>query len=123
MREILYLEVPISDTVSVRSWLQTDFQPGNGEKVLTPEGLRLRISAGTTNASGAISEKLPTELSVFVWSVQQTTYLKVFRWGEQAFPKEGQILQRLTTGIRRSFRIDTRNRQRLIYRNNQFLQH
>ncbi|MBW4686611.1 MAG: flavin-dependent dehydrogenase [Komarekiella atlantica HA4396-MV6] len=103
MREILYLEIPTADTASVRNWLQTDFKPGNGEKVLTPEGFRLRIPAGTTGASGAIPEKLPSELSVFVWSVQRTTYLKVFRWADQPFPREGQILQNLTTGIRSRF--------------------
>jgi len=103
MREILYLEVPTPDTASVRNWLQIDFKPGNGEKLLTPEGFRLRIPAGTTNASGAIPENLPSELSVFVWSVQRTTYLKAFRWADKPFPGEGQFLQRLTTEIRSRF--------------------
>ncbi|MDZ8225415.1 flavin-dependent dehydrogenase [Nostoc sp. ChiVER01] len=103
MREILYLEVPTSDIATVRSWLQTDFEPGNGEKVLTSEGFRLKIPTATTTATGTISENLPAELSVFVWSVQRTTYLKVFRWAEQPFPKEGQILQRLTKEIRSRF--------------------
>jgi lycopene cyclase CruA len=103
MREILYLEVPTPDTAAVRSWLQVDFKPGNGEKVLTSEGFRLKIPAATTNPSAAISETLPTELSVFVWSVQRTTYLKVFRWAEQPFPGEGQILQSLKTEIRERF--------------------
>ncbi|MEH2409559.1 NAD(P)/FAD-dependent oxidoreductase [Nostoc sp.] len=103
MREILYLEVPTSDIATVRSWLQTDFEPGNGEKVLTSEGFRLKIPTATPTATGAISENLPAELSVFVWQVQRTTYLKVFRWAEQPFPKEAQILQRLTKEIRSRF--------------------
>ncbi|MEH1928866.1 NAD(P)/FAD-dependent oxidoreductase [Nostoc sp.] len=103
MREILYLEVPTSDIATVRSWLQTDFEPGNGEKVLTSEGFRLKIPTATTTATGIITENLPAELSVFVWWVQRTTYLKVFRWAEQAFPNEGQILQRLTKEIRSRF--------------------
>ncbi|MEH2359822.1 NAD(P)/FAD-dependent oxidoreductase [Nostoc sp.] len=103
MREILYLEVPTSDIATVRSWLQTDFEPGNGEKVLTSEGFRLKIPTATTTATGDISENLPAELSVFVWSVQRTTYLKVFRWAEQPFPNERQILQRLTKEIRSHF--------------------
>ncbi|MEA5505230.1 flavin-dependent dehydrogenase [Halotia wernerae UHCC 0503] len=103
MKEILYLEVPISDIAAVCSWLQTDFAPGNGEKVLTPDGFRLKIPAETTTADTTISEKLPTELSVFVWSVQRTTYLKVFRWADKPFPKEREILQRLTTEIRKRF--------------------
>ncbi|MHC5937213.1 NAD(P)/FAD-dependent oxidoreductase [Nostoc sp.] len=103
MREILYLEVPTPDIATVRSWLQTDFEPGNGEKVLTSEGFRLKIPTATRTAIGDISENLPAELSVFVWSVQRTTYLKVFRWAEQPFPNEGQILQRLTKEIRSRF--------------------
>ncbi|MEH2178837.1 NAD(P)/FAD-dependent oxidoreductase [Nostoc sp.] len=103
MKEILYLEVPTPDIETVRSWLQTDFEPGNGEKELTSEGFRLQIPSATTPAGVAFSENLPTELSVFVWSVQQTTYLKVFRWSEQPFPNERQILQRLTKEIRSRF--------------------
>ncbi|BAZ51414.1 hypothetical protein NIES4103_40630 [Nostoc sp. NIES-4103] len=103
MKEILYLEVPIPDISAVRIWLQADFEPGNGQKILTPDGFRLRVSTEATTADAAISENLPTELSVFVWSVQRTTYLKVFRWGNQPFPGEGQILQRLTKEIRKRF--------------------
>ncbi|MBD2196152.1 MULTISPECIES: NAD(P)/FAD-dependent oxidoreductase [Calothrix] len=103
MKELLYLEVPTSETQSVCSWLQADFQPGIGEKIITPDGFRLRVTAETTKAEVAISENLPRELSIFVWSVQRTTYVKVFRWGNQPFPQEGQILQRLTTDIRNSF--------------------
>lgn len=103
MKELLYLEVPTSETQSVCSWLQADFQPGIGEKIITPDGFRLRVTAETTKAEVAISENLPRELSIFVWSVQRTTYVKVFRWGNQPFPQEGQILQRLTADIRNSF--------------------
>ncbi|MBH8563005.1 flavin-dependent dehydrogenase [Nostoc sp. CENA67] len=103
MKEILYLEVPIPDISVVRIWLQADFEPGNGQKILTSDGFRLRISTEATTADAAISENLPTELSVFVWSVQRTTYLKVFRWGNQPFPGEAQILQRLTKEIRKRF--------------------
>ncbi len=97
MKEILYVEVPTPDTAAVRNWLQVDFAPGNGEKLLTPEGFRLR------NPSVSVTESIPDELSIFVWSVQRTTYLKVFRWADKPFANEGQILQRLTTGIRSRF--------------------
>jgi lycopene cyclase CruA len=109
MREILYLEIPTPDTAAVRNWLQVDFKPVGGEKLLTPEGFRLRLpqsTSKTTQGEVAISDKPITELtelSVFVWAVQRTTYLKVFRWGEKAFPQEKQILQNLTTCIRNSF--------------------
>ncbi|MDZ7949711.1 flavin-dependent dehydrogenase [Nostoc sp. DedQUE09] len=102
MKEILYLEVPTPETETVRSWLQTDFEPGNGEKVLTSEGFRLQIPSANTPTGVSLSD-LPIELSVFVWSVQRTTYLKVFRWAEQPFPSEGQILQRLSKEIRSRF--------------------
>lgn len=97
MKEVLYLEIPTPDTNAVRQWLQVDFQPGYGEKFVTPDGFRLR------NPTTSIKESLPHELSIFVWSVQRTTYLKVFRWGNQPFTNEASILQRLTTGIRSSF--------------------
>lgn len=102
MQEILYLEIPTPDTTAVCNWLHTDFEPGIGEKVLTLQGFRLRVSDTTTD-SGAISEKFPVELSVFVWSVQRTTYLKAFRWAEKPFPKEQQILKKLTTELRSHF--------------------
>ncbi|KAB8334956.1 flavin-dependent dehydrogenase [Scytonema tolypothrichoides VB-61278] len=103
MQEILYLEISTSDTTAVCHWLHTDFEPGTTvEKVLTPQGFRLRVS-NTTITTEIISEKLPSELSVFVWSVQRTTYLKVFRWADKPFPREQQILRRLTTGIRSRF--------------------
>ncbi|WP_017318294.1 NAD(P)/FAD-dependent oxidoreductase [Mastigocladopsis repens] len=102
MQEILYLEIPTPDTAAVYNWLQTDFEPGTGEKVLTPQGFRLRVS-DTTTSLGTISEKLPSELSVFVWSVQRTTYLKAFRWADKPLHREQQILKRLTTGIRSRF--------------------
>ncbi|GAA6622474.1 NAD(P)/FAD-dependent oxidoreductase [Scytonema sp. NUACC26] len=102
MRELLYLEIPTSDTAAVCDWLQTHFDPEIGEKLLTSEGFRLR-TPNTTTTNETSSEKLPTELSVFVWSVQRTTYLKAFRWADKPFPQEQQILQRLTVEIRNRF--------------------
>ncbi|MBW4432464.1 MAG: flavin-dependent dehydrogenase [Pelatocladus maniniholoensis HA4357-MV3] len=101
MKETLYIEIPTPDTSAVCKWLQTDFEAGIGQKVLTPDGLRLRM-IGNTDDSRSIPENF-SELSVFVWSVQRTTYLKVFRWSDQVFPQEKQILKTLTTGIRSHF--------------------
>ncbi|TVP60340.1 MAG: flavin-dependent dehydrogenase [Nodularia sp. (in: Bacteria)] len=103
MKEILYLEVPTPDIATVLSWLQIDFDPGIGEKLLRPDGFRLKVRTETTNANAAITEKLPSELSVFVWSVQRTTYLKVFRWANKPVSGEGKILQRLSQEIRKQF--------------------
>ncbi|MDJ0737657.1 MAG: flavin-dependent dehydrogenase [Nostocaceae cyanobacterium] len=105
MREILYLEIPTPDTAGVCTWLQTDFEPGVGEKVLTPAGFRLRM-AETTASKTDIPEDLANELSVFVWSVQRTTYLKVFCWGVRPFRDQRKILQKLTAAIRSRFPYD-----------------
>ncbi|MEM9925968.1 MAG: flavin-dependent dehydrogenase [Cyanobacteria bacterium P01_D01_bin.50] len=104
MKEILYLEIPTSDTAAVRDWLQSEFKPGTFDKILASDGIRLK-SSDTTSVVSDITEKLPNELSVFLWNVQRTTYLKVFRWGNK-FPQEKQILQKLTNSIRDRFPYD-----------------
>ncbi|MDP5015761.1 MAG: flavin-dependent dehydrogenase, partial [Dolichospermum sp.] len=96
MQELLYLEIPTPDTEFVRKWLQTDFVLENGKKIITPDGFRWKIPIENNTASGV-------ELSIFVWSVQRTTYLKVFRWGDKSFPGERPILQYLTKEIRSRF--------------------
>jgi lycopene cyclase CruA len=103
MKEILYLEVPISDTATVRSWLQSEFDPVSWEKILTPDGFRLKLSSKYTTGGTDFYEKLPKEISVFVWAVQRTTYLKVFRWADTPLPEEKTLVQHLTTEIRRRF--------------------
>lgn len=103
MKEILYLEVPISDMATVRSWLQSEFDPGNWEKILTQNGFRLKLSSKYTTGGTNFSENLPNEISVFLWTVQRTTYVKVFRWADAPIPQEKQLLQRLTTAIRQRF--------------------
>lgn len=101
MKEIIYLEIPTPDTAMVRDWLQKFFEPGTCDKILTSDGIRLK-SSDTTSVVSDITEKLPNELSVFVWNVQRTTYLKVFRWGDK-FPQEIQILRKLTEQLRDRF--------------------
>lgn len=96
MRELLYIEIPTPDIATVRRWLQEEWTPEIGEKVITPEGLRLRATTAKT------PQQLE-ELSAFVWSVQRTTYLKVFRWAEKPVLGEKQILQSLTAGLRSQF--------------------
>ncbi|WAL61174.1 NAD(P)/FAD-dependent oxidoreductase [Thermocoleostomius sinensis] len=114
MKQILYLEVPTPDTAAVRQWLQQQFQPAltsrSTEKQVTPDGCRLRFLRNT-HQSTQISEKRkplaeklsPEELSIFTWSVQRTTYLKVFRWSEQSVAQEAQLLAQLTQELRSQF--------------------
>lgn len=101
MKEILYLEVPTPNTDVVRTWLQQEFEPGWGEKVITQDGFCLS-SPKTTSSTTNIPET-DVQLSVFVWSVQRSTYLKVFRWGSRPFPQEAQILSQLTAQLRKQF--------------------
>lgn len=106
MRELLYIEIPTPDIASVRQWLQEQWQPGIGKKVITPAGLRLQLGQAAATKVIAIGETAGQklgELSVFVWSVQRTTYLKVFRWADKSLPGEKQILQSLTAGLRSQF--------------------
>lgn len=86
MKEVLYLEVPTPDTNAVIQWLHSDYQPDRGDKIQTPAGIRL---------------KLGSELSIFVWSLQRSTYLKVFRTG--AIVQEKQMLNHLVSAIRTQF--------------------
>jgi lycopene cyclase CruA len=109
MREILYAEVPTPDTTAVKDWLQHQFEPELGQKYITPNGFRLRFSQNTalgtliSETSLANSANLPIELSVFVWSFQRTTYLKVFRWAQNLISGEPQILRQLLAELQTRF--------------------
>jgi lycopene cyclase CruA len=95
MKEILYLEVPTPDTQRVCTWLQEKFEPGMAEKVITPDGFRLIFPA--------IQPSDSNELLTFVWSLQRTTYLKVFRTGHPPQMEERIFLKRLETELRQQF--------------------
>ncbi len=104
MKELFYVEVPTPDTGAVCAWLQQDWQHELGEKIITPEGIRLKFdNALPGNQSPTTGAATIPEISVFVWSVQRTTYLKAFRWGALPIPGERQILQGLEAGLRRQF--------------------
>jgi len=97
IKEILYIEVPTPKTQQVCTWLQEKFQAEMGEKIITPDGFRLRFSTQQENTIEG------NELSTFVWSVQRTTYLKVFRVGQPPKSKEKVFLKRLETELRTAF--------------------
>ncbi|GAB4286417.1 MAG: hypothetical protein Fur0025_18870 [Oscillatoriaceae cyanobacterium] len=94
LQEILYIEVPTPDMTAVRRWLQEEFSLPVGEKHTTPDGIRVAIQ-GQNSVAG--------EISIFVWSLQRTTYLKAFRWAETPIPGERQIKDQLTANIRQRF--------------------
>jgi lycopene cyclase CruA len=98
MEELLYIEIPTPEIDRVRSWLQTQWQPQVGTAIITPDGLRLQFPKTATELTASIPE-----LSIFVWSLQRTTYLKIFRWAERAVPQETQIIRDLTSQLRQQF--------------------
>ncbi|MEG5162973.1 flavin-dependent dehydrogenase [Microcoleus sp. AT3-A2] len=119
MQEILYLEVPTPDTAAVCTWLQHEFDPEIGEKIITADGFRLLSpdttaevqKSGTKNANpkptladtnSGNQNWRSTELSTFVWSLQRTTYLKVFRI-EEAPAGEKKFLEALNLAVRNKF--------------------
>lgn len=97
MKELLYIEVPTPDTLAVRAWLQESWHPSQGDAFATIDGVRLELAAQSASAA------LPTALSIFVWSLQRTTYLKVFRWGDTPLPQESNLLNHLKQSIRAAF--------------------
>ena len=88
MEELLYIEVPTPKIEAVCKWLQDLWQPTVGKKVATPDGVVLEID--------------DKKLSVFTWSVQRTTYLKVFAWGDRPSGSKN-ICQQLEKDIRGVF--------------------
>ncbi|NEO98390.1 MAG: flavin-dependent dehydrogenase [Symploca sp. SIO2E9] len=104
MKEICYIEVPTPDTESVRLWLQQQWKPQLGKKIITPDGIRLQFDSKLKINSNhsSVAASIP-EISIFVWSVQRTTYLKVFRWANKSITSESQILQQFEQELRNQF--------------------
>lgn len=90
LKEILYIEIPTPNLNQVISWLQEKWQPLNGEKIITTDGIRLKFNQNQ-------------ELSIFVWTLQRTTYLKVFRWADFEINNESKITGNLKQEIELNF--------------------
>ncbi|WP_424097961.1 NAD(P)/FAD-dependent oxidoreductase [Moorena producens] len=106
MKEILYVEIPTPDTKTVCHWLQQEWQPKLGDKIITPDGIRLQWETTpdeNSNHKTTVVVSLIPEISIFVWSVQRTTYLKAFRWSEKPLSGETLILRQLTQSLRDQF--------------------
>jgi lycopene cyclase CruA len=88
MEELLYLEIPTPEIAQVQQWLQTIWSAPL-PKIATDSGVKLTIGDG--------------EISIFLWSLQRTTYLKVFRWANQALVGEKDLLRNLTAAVRSAF--------------------
>lgn len=104
MKEIFYAEIPTPDLSGVRTWLQQQWEPELGEKLITPDGILLQFeTSNTSNHNPTANQALIPEISIFVWSVQRTTYLKAFRWNNTALAGERKILQQLEQSLRNQF--------------------
>ncbi|WP_055076381.1 FAD-dependent monooxygenase [Pseudanabaena sp. 'Roaring Creek'] len=94
MQQLLYIEIPTPQVAAVKTWLQTEYQPPFGKKSVAKHGFIL----DRQNRSGAIAQ-----LSVFIWTLQRTTYLKIFRWSEEVMDGEKDFLDHLTKAARQAF--------------------
>lgn len=90
LKEILYLEIPNPNPQIICDWLQNIWQPSQGKKINTPDGIQLKLADNH-------------ELSIFTWTLQRTTYLKMFRWGEKQVIVENKIKKELETAINQKF--------------------
>ncbi len=90
MKQLHYLEIPTPDREAVVAWLQQlQLEPHLADQQPTPTGFRLQAPDHV--------------LVVFTWSLQNTTYLKVFQWSEFPFPQQQQWLNALTQAIRNRY--------------------
>ena len=94
MQQLLYIEIPTPQVAAVKIWLQNEYQPPFGEKSVAKHGFIL----DRQNRSGAIAQ-----LSIFIWTLQRTTYLKIFRWSEEIMEGEKEFLEHLTKAVRQAF--------------------
>jgi lycopene cyclase CruA len=94
MQQLLYIEIPTTQIASVKTWLQSEYQPPFGKKTVAKHGFILDHQ----NRSGTIAK-----LSVFIWTLQRTTYLKVFRWSDESMDNERELLEYLTKAARQAF--------------------
>lgn len=97
MQQLLYIEIPTPQIADVKAWLQSGYQPPFGKKSVAKHGFILDCQ----NRSGAIAQ-----LSVFLWTLQRTTYLKVFRWSNEVMDGEKEFISHLTKAARQAFPVE-----------------
>ena len=117
MREVLYIEAPTPDIAAVRQWLQNYSFPSEWQKLNTPDGIKLQrtlfpsLNSRDTVASNSIPQSLESsnlevsddELDIFVWTVQRTTYLKVFSPSSKPLPGEAALLKQFQRSLSQAF--------------------
>ncbi|MFM2314586.1 MAG: hypothetical protein RLZZ04_3862 [Cyanobacteriota bacterium] len=91
MKELAYLEVPTPNVSGVKEWLQDTWQPLLGDKINTPDGIRVELDTPKH------------QVSIFVWQLQRTTYLKIFHWGEGKAPQVKRLKEQLIDEIQAAY--------------------
>ncbi len=89
MQQLLYREIPVTEIQAVLDWLGQSYRPLLGKKTRTKSGCILEGGGG--------------ELSLFLWTVQRSCYLKVFRWSAKPFPQERGVIQDLVKQLEGAF--------------------
>ncbi|MEO1134723.1 MAG: FAD-dependent monooxygenase, partial [Cyanobacteria bacterium J06639_1] len=97
MKQLLYVELPTPDIEAVRQWLHDlpldrlglATQSPRPTVTATPDGIRMQWGTST--------------LVLFVWPVQNTTYLKVFQWSKQAPRRLSDFLAQLVDALHADF--------------------
>ncbi len=89
MQQLLYREIPTPEIETVLDWLWHSYVPLVGKKTKTP--------------SGCLLETGDAQVSIFVWTVQRTCYMKAFRWSAKPFKQERRIMQDLAGQIGGAF--------------------
>ncbi len=90
LSELLYLEISNPNPEEVCQWLHQSWQPSQGKKMATDNGIKIELADNH-------------ELSIFTWTLQRTTYLKVFRWGDKQVSQEVKIKSELEEAIQKAF--------------------
>ncbi len=92
IKELLYVEIPTPDRAAVVAWLQQlTLIPASASVDATPDGIRI--------------EQGSKALGVLTWSVNNTTYLKVFQWSAQPLSGQAAWLKTFEAAIHRHFPI------------------
>jgi len=96
MKEILYIEVPRAQTKLIIDWLKDSWTPHQGTKTSTKNGVIWSLTPEADYSNSA-------QLSIFIWTLQRTSYLKIFRYGEKVFKQQKYIVKQLTREIKEKF--------------------
>ena len=93
MKELLYLEVPTPEAATVLNWLQQEFMVPSGVKVAAPTGFRWQPAGDRDGET----------VAGCVWSLQRTTYLKLFRWSDRPIAGEEALVRALRQQVAEKF--------------------